>query len=281
MTKKTRFKHKRSLLLRQKDTPLQQKDTLLWQRNTPLLQRNTLQEQRNTLQEQRNTPLRQKDTLLRQGNTPLRQRNTLLWQGNIPLKEMKTPLQQKDKVVKVLANSAFASVAPSPAELAGKTNEYENALVKSDDGSKADTKAKNNRRTELEEMLTLQAQNCAEIAAGNLELYLKTGYEAKDVKGKPVGILEAVTGLLLGYGANDGELKSNWDVLEHADNYTLQFYSDPANPDGSVIKQEVVKKSNAITGGLPGGDIVWARVRGNGGSAGHGPWSDPAEKRVP
>ena len=47
--------------------------------------------------------------------------------------DAKLPEYAKDKVVKVLANSAFASVAPSPAELAGKTNEYENALVKSDD----------------------------------------------------------------------------------------------------------------------------------------------------
>lgn len=195
--------------------------------------------------------------------------------------DAKLPEYAKDKVVKVLANSAFASVAPSPAELAGKTNQYEEALVKSDEGTKADTSAKDDRREELEEMLTLQAQNCAEIAAGNMTLYLRSGYEAKDVEGKPVGILGAVTGFLLAYGANDGELKSNWNVLEHADNYTLQFYSDPADPDGSVIKQEVVKKSKAITDKLPGGKMVWARVRGNGGSAKHGPWSDPAEKRVP
>ncbi len=195
--------------------------------------------------------------------------------------DAKLPEYAKDKVVKVLANSAFASVAPSPAELAGKITEYEEALVKSDDGTKAETSAKNDARRALEEMLTLQAQNCAEIAAGNLTLYLRTGYEAKDVEGTPVGILEAVTGFLLAYGDNAGELKANWKVLEHADNYTLQFYRDPANPDGSVIKQEVVKKSKAITSGLPGGEIVWARVRGNGGSTGHGPWSDPAEKRVP
>jgi len=195
--------------------------------------------------------------------------------------DAKLPEYAKDKVVKVLANSVFAAVVPTPATLAGKTNEYELALVKSDDGSKADTVAKDKRRKELEAMLTQQAENCAEIANGDLEIYVKSGYEAKDVKGTPVGILKAVTGFLLAYGDNAGELKANWNVLEHADNYTLQFYSDPANPDGSVIKQEIAKKSRAVTDGLPGGQIVWARVRGNGGSAGNGPWSDPAEKRVP
>lgn len=195
--------------------------------------------------------------------------------------DAKLPEYSRDKVTKVGATSAFAAVVPTTAQLAAKTTQYETALVASDDGTKAQTSDKNDRRKELEEMLTLQAQNCAEIANGNMTLYLKTGYEAKDVEGKPVGILEAVTGLLLDYGDNDGELKSNWDVLEHADNYTLQFFSDPVDPDGSVIKQEVVKKSKAITDGLPGGSIAWARVRGNGGSSGNGPWSDPAEKRVP
>lgn len=204
---------------------------------------------------------------------------------NLGLKEIrdaKLPEYALDKVKKINAGgAAFGGVVPSTAQVSAKVVVYENALVAADDGTKSDTSAKNDRRTELEEMLTLQAQNCAEIANGNMTLYLTTGYEAKDVEGSPVGILKAVTGLLLDYGVNAGELKSNWNVLEHADNYTLQFYADLADPDGSIIKQEVVKKSKAITGGLPGGQIVWARVRGNGGSAKHGPWSDPAEKRVP
>jgi len=195
--------------------------------------------------------------------------------------DAKLPEYAQDKVDKITASGVFAALVPSPAQVQAKKNQYEAALVKSDDGSKADTVAKDERRKELEAMLTLQAENCAEIANGDLEIYVKSGYEAKDVKGTPVGILGAVTGFLLAYGDNAGELKANWKALEHADNYTLQFYSDPANPDGSVIKQEIVKKSKAITNGLPGGEIVWARVRGNGGSAGHGPWSDPAEKRVP
>ena len=187
-----------------------------------------------------------------------------------------------DKVVKInAAGSAFSGLSPSTSEVEGKADDYKNALVASDEGTKAQTSAKNTRRRELEALLTLQAQNCAEIAAGNMALYLTTGYEAKDVEGTPVGILGAVTGLLLDYGKNAGELKADWDLLEHADNYTLQFYTDAVNPDGSVIKQDVFKKSKAIMGGLPGGQIVWARVRGNGGSAKHGPWSDPAEKRVP
>jgi len=197
------------------------------------------------------------------------------------LRDSALPEYAQDKVDKITASGAFAAVEPTPAEIEGKKDEYETALVAADDGNRAQTEAKDNRRKELEEMLTQQAHNCAEIANGNLELYLESGYEAKDTAGSPVGPLEAVTGLLLDYGDNAGELKANWDVLPHADNYTLQFYSDPVDPEGSIIKQDIAKKSRAITDGLPGGTIAWARVRGNGGSTGHGPWSDPAEKRVP
>ena len=191
------------------------------------------------------------------------------------------PEYAQDKVDKITASGAFAAVVPSPAQLLAKKNQFEAALVAADDGNRAQTVAKDNKRKELEAMLTQQAQNCAEIANGNLEVYLESGYKAKDTAGSPVGPLEVVTGFLLDYGDNAGELKANWDVLAHADNYTLQFYSDPVDPDGSIIKQDIAKKSRAITDGLPGGQIVWARVRGNGGSTGHGPWSDPAEKRVP
>ncbi len=197
------------------------------------------------------------------------------------LRDSALPEYAQDKVDKVTASGAFSSVVPSPAEVEGKKDEYEAALVKADEGTKADTEAKDNRRKELEEMLTQQAENCAEIAAGDLEVYLTTGYEAKDTAGSPVGPLGAVTGLLLDYGDNADELKANWDVLPHADNYTWQVYNDPVDPDNSIIKQDVSKKSRAIFTGLPGGSMIWARVRGNGGSTGHGPWSDPAEKRVP
>lgn len=197
------------------------------------------------------------------------------------LTDAKLPEYAQDKVAKIKASSAFGGLSPSAGEVEAKIKLYETALVAADEGTKSETQAKNVARKALESILTLQAQNCAEIADGDLALYLSTGYEAKDVEGTPVGILEAVTGFLLDYGDNAGELKADWKVLEHADNYTWQVYTDPANPDGSVIRQDVAKKSRAIFSGLPGGDIVWARVRGNGGSAGHGPWSDPAEKRVP
>ena len=188
------------------------------------------------------------------------------------------------KVEMINATPAFASVNPSTATVSAKKIQYADALVKADDGTVADTALKNKKRAELEELLTAQATDCARIANGNLPLYLNTGYEAKKTKGSPVGELSAVTGVELFYGDNSGDLKIKWNTMPKAQNFTLQIYSDINNPDTSVIKEYIIKKigrRKTTLSGLPSGKIVFARVRANGGSTGHGAWSDPAEKRVP
>ena len=190
----------------------------------------------------------------------------------------------QDKIGKINAAPAFAAVNPSTAEVQTKKDDYESALVASDNGTKADTAFKNQVRAELGAMLTQQAQNCAEIANGNLSLYLTTGYEAKDIKGSPTGILPQVTGLHLAFTNNTGELNAGWDAMKDALNFTVWVYSDSANPDGSLVKQYIIGKIGkkvALLSGLPTGQIVFVRVRANGGSTGFGDWSDTVEKKVP
>lgn len=190
----------------------------------------------------------------------------------------------QDKIDKINAAPAFAAVNPSTATVNAKNQQYIAALVKADNGTKSDTALKDQRRAELEELLTLQALDCVKIANGDLALYLTTGYEAKDTKGQPTGELPQVTGVALSYGNNAGELKASWDVISDANNFTVQAFSDAANPDGSIQKQYTVGKigrSQTTLNGLPNGQLVFVRVRANGGSTGFGDWSDVAEKRVP
>lgn len=178
----------------------------------------------------------------------------------------------------------FARVNPSTEQVNAKNIEWRAALAKADDGSKADTALKDQRRKELEALLTLQATDCAKIANGDFPLYLRTGYEAKNTQGSPTGELPAVTGLLLFYGDNDGELKAEWNVMEDADNFLVRAFSDINNPDGSLLKEYIIgkigKQKTTLTG-LPSGQKIFVRVRANGGSTGQGAWSDVAEKRVP
>ena len=113
-------------------------------------------------------------------------------------------------------------------------------------------------------------------------LYLKSGYEAKDVQGSPVGELSAPGEIVFrNYGKNQGELVPDWEPVDKARNYTVQVFTDVNNPATTVVKEVTVNPSKATLTGLTRGTNVWVRIRANGGSTGNGPWSDPANKIVP
>ncbi len=73
---------------------------------------------------------------------------------------------------------------------------------------------------------------------------------------------------------NEGELKADWSAIEHKQNYTVRGYTDPADPEGSKVAEEIVSPSKATLQGLASGEKIYVDVRANGGSTGHGPWSD-------
>src|ERR1051325_8360730 len=105
----------------------------------------------------------------------------------------------QDKINKINANAAFAGVNPSTATVQTKKTQFETALAAADNGTKGATAIKDQRRDELEQLITLQAYDCAKISNGDMPLYLTTGYAARNTKGSPTGPLSQVTGLSLDY----------------------------------------------------------------------------------
>jgi hypothetical protein len=187
-----------------------------------------------------------------------------------------------EKIEKIDLEPAFAAVSPSTITVKARNDAYKLALGKVLDGTTADTADKDLKRSVLQEQLTLQAYDCARISNGDMVLYLKSGYEAKDVQGSPVGELNAPGGIVFrDYGKNPGELVPDWEPVENAVNYTSQVFTDVANPNASVVSEVTDRPSKAKHTGLTRGTNVWVRVRANGGSTGKGPWSDPANKIVP
>ena len=187
-----------------------------------------------------------------------------------------------NKVLKLTNNVPFAAVDPTALAIKGKNDAFILAVAKALKGSEQDTREKNTLRKELEEMLTLQASDCALIAGDDTVLFGTTGYQAKDTKGSPTGELVTPENILFRkYGNTPGQLIPDWDSVEDAKNYTVQVYTDINNPAGTLVKEVMVSPSKATINDLPTGTIVYVRVRANGGSTGHSPWSDPAQKRVP
>jgi len=198
------------------------------------------------------------------------------------LKDAELPTYAANKVKKLTNNMPFAAIQPTPAQVASKNTEYRNALSASKNRGKANTEAKNRKRAELHALLTRQADDAALIADGNMALYLSTGYAAKNTKGSRVQELAAPENIKFDdYGKKPNELRPNWRVVKHAKMYMVQVYTDPDKPDTSVVGQDVVSPSKATIADLPGGQMVWVRVRAIGGKVGKGPWSDSAQKRVP
>lgn len=189
-----------------------------------------------------------------------------------------------DKKTKINLSAPFAAVDPDTVTVDNKRVQFHNALIAADNGDVSQTALKNQYRAELETLLTRQAYDCAKIANGDMALYLTTGYDAKNLHGTPIGELGQVTGLVVDYGTNDGELRAGWDPMSQASNFSVQVYSDINNPTASILKEYIVAKlgkEKTVLDALPTGQIVYTRVRANGGSTGHGAWSQPAKKRVP
>ena len=130
----------------------------------------------------------------------------------------------QDKIEKINASPAFAAVVPSTAAVQTKKDDYENAVVTTDEGTKADTALKNQIRSELEQLLTDQAYHCAKIASGNLTLYLATGYEARG---------DTSLRFRNGFGGPWNVRMYDPHILEHT--YEMRFYLERENTFGEEL----------------------------------------------
>lgn len=98
-------------------------------------------------------------------------------------------------------------------------------------------------------------------------------------EGGPVGEMPQVENLSLSRGDNPGEVDAHWSPVNGKSNYTVQCTADPIVATAWATKGNPTKSSFTITG-LNSGSKVWVQVNANG-TAGAGPYSDPAIIVVP
>ena len=83
-----------------------------------------------------------------------------------------------------------------------------------------------------------------------------------------------------GAGDGDGMIDLHWNAVKRGFNsYVVERTTDPAGQTGWG-NAEVVTKSSLTLSGLVSGTRYWFRARAIG-TAGPGPWSDPATKVAP
>ena len=186
----------------------------------------------------------------------------------------------QDKVDKISANPAFPSPGgfPELELVVEKLAEYRTALAKADDGSKANTAEKNIVRAELEDGLTVLAFKVRELVAGDIPLFLSTGFDIKS-EGQPVGLASTPSGLAAKEGPFSGSIALNWDFQQEARSFVVQMSTDISNPT-AWTHESVVTRSEFTIVGLTSGTKYWFRVAAIN-AAGQGPYSDPATKYAP
>jgi len=105
-----------------------------------------------------------------------------------------------------------------------------------------------------------------------------TGFRAGK-RPSPVGIPAPVTRLVLDAGPTEGTLKASWKPVRGVKVYEMEVSPDPIGANTWTYKGTVTK-AKAIINNFVSGTRIWLHVRAIG-TAGPGPWSDPAVKTVP
>lgn len=120
--------------------------------------------------------------------------------------------------------------------------------------------------------VTSTSGNAAKIEGLGMEPYTPGG-------APPVGLPGQVLNLSATTGDFDGQVDVAYDKVAGARSYEIQVTTTPLDAS-SYHHAATSLKSTATVSGLTSGTKYWFRVAAIG-SAGQGPWSDPAQKMAP
>ena len=138
--------------------------------------------------------------------------------------------------------------------------------------------AMNSTETDLDATLTALMSYVESTSLGDAEKILSAGFEIKG-QPAPIGPMPQVQNLDSSTNAAEGVVVLRWKAVKGAKSYEVQTSPDPFTSVSWQHTASVTKATHTLTG-LPTGGRCWFRVRAIG-TAGPGPWSDPAMKTVP
>lgn len=174
-------------------------------------------------------------------------------------------------------SSALSAVVPKlPAfntaidDLETKNNAYEATLSL----ARQQLTERDNARAVVEEL----ARGLASASEGETSdaAALQSGGWQLRGAASPVGPLPAPQNLSATGGDQEGEVDLGWQPVTGRDTYLAEHATSATGPWTQFY---VGKKSSCSATGLTSGTLYWFRVRAIG-TAGPGPWSDPAQTRA-
>ena len=126
--------------------------------------------------------------------------------------------------------------------------------------------------------LRLEADTVQAATHGDPDRMETAGFRAGK-RPSPVGIPAQVIRLVLEGGPTEGTLKASWKPVRGVKVYEMETSPDPIGANTWTYKGTVTK-AKAIINNFVSGTRIWLHVRAIG-TAGAGPWSDPAVRTVP
>ena len=126
--------------------------------------------------------------------------------------------------------------------------------------------------------LRLEADTVQAATNGDPDRMETTGFRAGK-RPSPVGIPAQVSRLVLEAGPTEGTLKASWKPVRGVKAYEMETSPDPIGANTWTYKGTVTK-AKATINNFVSGTRIWLHVRAIG-TAGPGPWSDPAVRTVP
>ena len=132
---------------------------------------------------------------------------------------------------------------------------------------------RDNAETAFDTLIGQSAMDVEKSSGGNVAKIESAGYSVKAAPA-PVGQLAAPAHLSATMGDLEGECDLVWNPVRGAASYFIQAADAGAGP-WSAANNTTPTKSKATVGGYAGGSRHWFRVAALG-TAGQGPWSDPA-----
>jgi hypothetical protein len=197
----------------------------------------------------------------------------------------KTPLQKvqkaEDLVTATTGNANFPTPTPPLATLTAKADAVSAAFSEREAAKNTlDQKqtALETAEAELDAALVSFSAYVESASGGDAAKILSSGLAVKG-QASPIGPMPQVDGLDSTIGDAEGRVNLRWSPVKGAKTYEVQTCPDPITAGGWKAAG-LPTKASLILNGLPSGGRCWFRVRAIG-SAGPGPWSDPAVKTVP
>ncbi|WP_243349413.1 fibronectin type III domain-containing protein [Parabacteroides sp. FAFU027] len=155
-------------------------------------------------------------------------------------------------------NSYFPALTPSLDEVTTVKKEFDDSLIAAQTGDRVKIAIKNEKRTNLIDILHRLARCVEMVANGNRSILLSSGFEVSKERSSTTE-LEIPENLKIMDGNASGEIYVCCDSVQGARSYVFEYTLDPLANESSWTSQTTTKSEFIIKGLIPG-KKYWVRV---------------------